>query len=622
MDHINIINSIFKWVAEPYVPWIFCGILFSVFFWGLLETYIVSRWAKLFLNKGSKVITDLVPESNPTAFFSQFDAIDRGLGEIKEFKSVWEEFEESTFRDHDAQKICLSRRPTQYFQISLILADKCNVKQIQAWPNYLIGLGLFFTFFGLAAALHVAQDGLQSAAGSQAALQKLLSVASVKFISSLVAVFLSLALSFIQRKEFNSCHRVIHNFCHLIEQRTEFLPAEKILMSALGEQRKQTAFQADMALNIAEKLGGILSKSLPESVAAALEPLAGEIRDLAKKFSGSNENALQQVLQEFLEQLRQSSGQDMDALVNSVQTLKIGLDKLVENLQGLSNNFGQETKDSTTRLAGFLERFTETFAPVQQGLSHFGQTLTALERIAGQIEQAGGNITGAASTNHEAATSLAAVVHGASDQIAPIKDALIDLRASMQSISATADKIQNAGNSMDNAAIELRQSASDISKSQTHMADKMQHFTQAAEHVSTTVATLENASRQMGTAIPSLQQASTGVTQAATAIQQTESRIQEAQQRLTDMMGHMDKTMERIPAVLQSYEQRFGKVDEDLDQAFRKLTDGAGSFQNSVHEFVTQLDGNFTRALNSLSGVVNELVEEREEFFENQRPAA
>lgn len=392
-------------------------------------------------------------------------------------------------------------------------------------------------------------------------------------------------------------------------------------MTALEEQKKQTAFQADMALNIAEKLGGILSKSLPESVAAALEPLAGEIRDLAKKFSGSNENALQQVLQEFLQQLRQSSGNEMDALINSVQSLKAGLDNLVEKMQGVSNNFGQETKDSTVRLAGFLESFTQTFQPVQEGLNQFGQTMVALERIAGQIEHAGGNITGAATTNHEAATSLAAVVNGASEQITPIKDALIDLRVSMQSISATAEKIHSAGSSMDNAASEIRQSASDLSKSHTHMADKMQYFTQAAEHVSKTTENLENASRKMDTAIPSLQQASIGVTQAAESIKQTESRIQEAQQQLNDIMGHMGKTIEKIPGVLESYEQRFGKVDEDLNQAFKELTDGAEAFQNSIHGFVTQLDGNFTRALSSLSGAVNEMVEEREEFFTNQRPA-
>lgn len=172
------IDIIFKWVAQPYVPFIFCGILFFAFFLGLIQTYAVVSWAKKFLKKATKSVINSAPEENPFKFFSEFDTINRELNNIEEFKFVWQEFAESTFLDHDSKKVCLSRRPAQYFQLPLILGEKRNINQIQAYPNYLIGLGLFFTFFGLAAALHVAQSGLQSAAGSQAALQQLLSVAS------------------------------------------------------------------------------------------------------------------------------------------------------------------------------------------------------------------------------------------------------------------------------------------------------------------------------------------------------------------------------------------------------------------------------------------------------------
>lgn len=620
----NYIESIFLWIAhEWYVPLIFCAMLAALFFWGLFHTYSLVNHAKRLLLRASKVIKDSAPESDPAKFYEQFDAIDNALLDITEFKSLWREFSESTFRDHEDKLVCLSRRPGEYFKTLTIISNKGNIRQVQSVPNYLIGLGLFFTFLGLAAALHIAQGGLGDGniQAQQDALKGLLSTASVKFISSLVAILLSLILSIWQRHLFNAYQRALGSFCNLIEERTEFLPSEKLLVQTLSEQKRQTAFQADMAMNIADKLGGILAKSLPESVAAALEPLAEEIRDLAKKFSGSNENALQQVLQEFIGQLRQSSGQDMDALIGSIQTLKSSLEILVDNIQGLSSNFGHETKESTARLTRCLEEFTQTFTPVQQGLGQFGQALSVLGDIAGKIEQAGGNMTGAATTNQQAASSLAAVVHDASEQISPIRNALQDLQIAMQSISGTAEKIVQAGNQMDSAATSLQQSASEIGKSQNNFADKMQNFTQATDKVATTISTLERASSQVGSALQPLQVASQGVSSAAESIRQTEARIQDAQQQLSSMMEKTTLIIQKIPAVLESYEEKFGKVDAELSAAFDQLTKGSSEFRSSVEGFVNTLDDSFARALNGLSGAVDKMTAEREEFFNEPRQA-
>ncbi|MET0155202.1 MAG: methyl-accepting chemotaxis protein [Rickettsiales bacterium] len=611
LDVGKALHPLFSRIADPITPTIFLAILFALTGWGWWETYRLLRWGKRLFKTASKVIRDLAPEPKSKQFFEHFDEIDGKICEDSAIRPFWQEFSESAFPDAERRQICLTARPSNYLNKYAVLSAKGNVKQVQAYPNYLIGLGLFFTFLGLAAALDVAQSGLGSAEKSQSALQDLLAVASVKFISSLTAVLLSLLLSFWQRSAFNRCRKAISGFCSLIEERTEFMPTEKLMMRSLTELQKQTGFQANMAQNISDNLSALLAKSLPESVVGALQPLADEIRRLANSFQGSNHDALQKALDEFLTQLRQSSGKDMDSMVASVRTLKEALDVLIENMQGTSRNFGQDTKESTGRLAAVMERFSETFAPVQQGMAQFGQTLAALEGIAKQIEQAGGSINGAAGTNERAVANLSGAVDGISGQLEPIKETLQHLHGYMQLAGESARQMQQAGGTIETAADGFRRSADVIGQVHDKLADKMQAFSQAADNVSGTVVALKHASEQVSNAANPLTLASNGMEKAASAIHQTEARIQESQQELRRILEGIGAVSEALPKTLASYEQRFGKVDADMDRAFSRLSEGSLEFRESVNTFVAKLDENFTKAVSTLAGAIEELAEER-----------
>lgn len=602
-NFLDILHGLLIAIASwEYTIGVFCITLCFVFlFFGCIPTYKISRRTDRAFKGGAKIIQKNADD--PTAFFEKFDTISQEIQNVIILEHFWREFEESTFQDTKNRRICLSVRPDRYFNKQAALSAKGNLNQVQAVPNYLIGIGLFFTFLGLASALDVAQAGLQS--GDQQALQDLLKVASVKFVSSLLAIFLSLTLSFMQRWRFNASKKNVMKFCDLIELNTEYLPSEKLLMQSLEVQREQTVLQANMATEIATNLGGLLAKSLPDSVVNALQPLADEIRSLAAKFQGGNQDALQSVLQEFLKELRGTAGQDMDALVSSVQTLKGGLDVLTTNIHGLSKDFGQETQKSTALLTSTLQGFSESFTPIQQGLLHFGESLGALERIAVQIEQAGGNINGAAATNAKSVTHLAESVSGVSDQLLPMKDAMLQLQESLRQVAATAQAIQQAGNTIGEAATGFRSSANQIDNS-------LQNFSKTADRISDTVVVLDRASAQVSNASSPLAHASQGIAAAAMVMQQTETRLQESQEVLRQILTQIQTVQENMPRIITAYEQRFGKVDEDLSNAFSKLSEGSAQFNHSVKTFVTDLDKHFTDALSSLAGVISELQESQE----------
>jgi DNA repair exonuclease SbcCD ATPase subunit len=551
-------------------------------------------------------------------FFDNFEDINNKISSIKGLSRIWHKFTESLHFSENNKKVYVSHRPGYYFNRDSILGTRLNLNQYLAFPNYLIGIGLTFTFIGLAAALHVAQEGLANGSGQQA-LKDLLAVASIKFISSIVGIISSITLSFIQRWRLKKLHILTHKFCDLLEQLTEYKSTERLLHENVQEQQKHTLALNDMATNIATGIGEILSNQLPTSVAKALEPLAEEIRALVQKFTGSNEDALNKVLQEFIAQLRKSSADDMQALIGSVKTLKESLDGLVSKMQSTSDSFGSETKTSTERLVSVLGQFVDTFAPIQQGISQFSTALGSLESIATKIESAGAKIGGSASENEISADKFGNAVSEISANLAPLQELTESLTKALLKVSETAIQLNNAGGTISSAAGDFKTSAQSIEHAGNVFNQKVQTFSNVADGIAGTINSLERATNNVSRAAEPLSEAASEFSLAIGVIKETEAKMQQNQQELTTLLINLQKYTDTIPNLWNQYESRFNKVDGDLAKAFNELTKGSQEFSSSIQSFVSQLDEQFSKAIKGLSGAIQELTDEREQSTVNQR---
>lgn len=83
---------------------------------------------------------------------------------------------------------------------------------------------------------------------------------------------------------------------------------------------------------------------------------------------------------------------------------------------------------------GLLDAFTSTFTPVQQGIGKFGQSLDSLENIARSIQQASGNITGAADISNQSMSNLAGTVTQITENLTPIQDLLNVINLSLKKL--------------------------------------------------------------------------------------------------------------------------------------------------------------------------------------------
>ena len=247
-------SSLIAFLSTPNAPYLFCGVILLAFFYALLE-----GWARLSVVKSSvSRATSLVESTaNTEAFYEQFETLGDRFGKEPLFANPWREFAKTVILDPARLLTRITRRPQEFFNSHSLIAPRINLRLYQAMPGYLISLGLFFTFIGLVAAIAIAAAGLGhggDVAQAQAALVQLLDVASLKFISSVAGISLSIILSFVQKAWLNRANVMIHHFCAAVERRTQLVTTEQLLQQWLLSQQQVTRGYANLAQDIATEV--------------------------------------------------------------------------------------------------------------------------------------------------------------------------------------------------------------------------------------------------------------------------------------------------------------------------------------------------------------------------------
>lgn len=606
--------NFFECLTSEYTVWLFVGVIFTVAcgFYGYGFRIFRKTLSDI---KDAIDILDKLEGPPLKAFYNQYDYINDKMSQIKELRHVWTNFVISHFQQPVSngllEKVYLSHLPDYYFNRDSVLGTRINLPQFLSLPNYLIGLGLTFTFIGLAAALHVAQSGLVNGNGQQA-LQELLKVASVKFISSIAGIGTSLIVTFLQKMELKKVQDRLDKFCLKLEECLEYKPSEKLLFESYSIQEKHSSYLSDMAINISKGVGDMLSQQLAPAVAKALEPLANEIRQLAQKFSGSNEDALKSVLESFIEQLRKNSGDEIDNLVQTVSTLKDSLDVLVGNIKLMTESFGTKTQDSSERLISVLDSFSSTFVPVSDGIAKFGESLSNLQTVAGSIQQAGGSISGAAEISNQSMSNLANAVTDISSNMRSVQEILLTLNKSLLKVDESSEKLNQAGNTISYAANNFKTSAESIENAGTRFEEKLKSMEIVVGGISNTANVLDIASQNIQNATAPLSETTKEFPQLIQTIQTTELKIKENYVQMETLLQNIKGFSEIIPGLWEQYQGRFEKVDVDLQKAFEVLANGSENFKASAEGFIRTIDDSFTRALDTLGGAIAELTEERQ----------
>ncbi len=291
------IEALFVFLAHPAVPWLLSGAIVA----GALGLWLrfVSRLEPLEQALGRALA--LVEEAEGKAGFRQrLATLSRELARDPLLGPSWAAFA-ATLRPAPGgeEAIGYLHRPRDHFDERLIQAAGINLRFYQALPQLLVGVGLFFTFVGLVAALYFASRGVASpeVAVAQVALKDLLAAATFKFATSIAGLGSSLLFSWREKAVLHRVQHLIERFALALEARMTPISLEQVAAAQLEELRHHSKALKKLVEASGEGLPHATQEALERELARAVAPFAAAMERLARRVDERGEDLLQVTVQ-------------------------------------------------------------------------------------------------------------------------------------------------------------------------------------------------------------------------------------------------------------------------------------------------------------------------------------
>ncbi len=379
-------------------------------------------------------------------FARAYEASSRDIGSLPLLGPAWVSFTR-TFVIAETKPVIATADPREWFDLADLFRDAgADLRYHAALPGLLVGAGLAFTFLGLAAALTaasgvVAEGVSQSVRNEQ--LRILLGAASVKFITSLAGLFLSIAYALFRKWRVKRVERAFAAFAAALHARMPFrtpayLQAEANLL--LDQQRAEIQRVSNEFL---VNLGATLDRSFDAGLDQHIGPLREAIERLAGGLTTQNNDAMETMLTTFLKKLEGSAGENIKGTAATLDALSTTLDGLQTGINAAADRMTQAAEE----MAGGMGRGTETaLGGISAQLAAMVETLRIASEAAQRESHAAGNEMAARMADTAAALSAAAAAFqasleaGAADGVGrlvgPIEALLAQLRTLSQSQEA------------------------------------------------------------------------------------------------------------------------------------------------------------------------------------------
>lgn len=292
--------------------------------------------------------------------------------------------------------------PRDVWNPQTLLGRTFNLSLADAVPNILVGVGLLFTFFFLSVALTettAVLGGAADAKQTQGAIEALLKVAGAKFLTSLAGLLSSIIWTFYAKREMARLALASEHFLEALGRAVPANGGELILQQQLlfagkahanaddvlglteellNESREQTGTFKRFETDLAVSLAGAINKAFTPQMEAMTTKLVSAIEGLSEKLGTMNQDALQKMLEDFANMLKQETATEM-------ADLRATLQELATKLSGAGTAFGE---GATGAAEAINEAGVMLVERVQQIAQNLSDGATNLEGAAGSIKLA------------------------------------------------------------------------------------------------------------------------------------------------------------------------------------------------------------------------------------------
>ena len=499
----------------------------------------------------------LAGSSGQREFAADFHSFDERLrstlGRTQVFDGVWDRWTASRqpFQRSDGAQVIAVEKPAGEFFNLVTWERRLAMHWYRALPNYLVGLGLCFTFLGVVAVISIAAASLQSskeAADQTEALRQLLEAASFKFVTSLVGVFASVCYSLFFRWRLINVERGIATLVVELSRRIFTLNPTALLLQIREENQRQTGCLETMATNVGVAVGEQFTKAT-RVMGDALAQLDATVKAMSDKM-GEKTDSMKQAIDGLSGGIVETTSKDLEKLVASAvealnTTLKDHLDAIAVAL-----------KETCREIEGTRAAFSEV-------AGHAGEVRAEYATLAGEIRARTEEVS---ELLLKAEGEVEAKLRGAVDAAEKIELAIGKAAENAAGMESLGDGLSKAAETVHGAADTWRAMGEDFGK-----------FTLANEDASETVkAAVESLRVQWETQGSRIGEIDTHL---ATTIGTVQTHFDGYALRLREYTAELDSQLGRAVGSFSATVEAFGDAPQRFEDAGEQLKKAA---QNAV----------------------------------------
>lgn len=390
-------------------------------------------------------------------FTSSFEETDSFIQSVKSFSTPWQEFKETLILvagdNRDGEPLWHNtRRPSEYFNIRSIDRTSGSFFNLEAFPNIFVGVGLLLTFVGLIAAIDEAGQfiggGGQDASRAVSALQQMLTIASVKFLTSISGIASSIWLTIGYRNRKTKLDSELKKLNERIENCVEFLPNEKLQIKTINAI-------AGLSSSIAQGV----SDGVTNTIGSELKSFGETLGNFTKTF--------------------QSPAEGIEEFQNSYQTALSGLSGDIASALGdVSHSFEKFKRDAQVALEATASDLVSANQEIKERLrdelislnEDLGEKMLTAVSAAGQISESNANLTeGIRELMQSFSLHAADSTKIQDDSIQIFKDKLDELGTYTQELAEAANQAMQAlsgsEDSIDSVVTKIREENREFNRS-------------------------------------------------------------------------------------------------------------------------------------------------------------
>ncbi|MBS0907935.1 hypothetical protein [Tatumella sp. JGM118] len=630
------------------------------------------RWRNI-MNKRKKALDAVITaiDSRTDNISDQLLALDNQFNQESSsaqqtsIRQAWFEYRETMLSVGNGENLQIHNtvRPQQFFNLEDLHFGAGGWKVV---PGMFVSVGLFLTFLGLISALNSMSTSLGN--GGSAALEGLLTIASAKFIMSLMGLFCSIIFTIVQRRDLSAVDVRVFRLNSLLEKRLSYISLEYIAQQQLEATIESREHFRLLGMEMVAELGRPLREDLPkvisESISQAITPVieqvsrlgndgVGEmVESLSTRFSNDVGQALTQAsdrislagdqIRMLAERMDQSSGRMGDEMEQVISRLGQAVESLTE---GMASSAGQARELLTQGTESLLSTMNITLQGIKDNTSDGANAMReaaegmkmAAVGIREELETAARQGSEAARLQFKTTTteSQQAISLSTRDIIQSIDQAANSIHQTTHQVSQKASEqllipldeiahklkdvvklVSESGTQLRRSSEGIKEGAQATEQASRAFQESSQSLVTAADPVRAMVERIENMTRQLRDSTEN--QLSTIAYSAKANAESSAVALKSAQETLGGQHKAIESTLLSLQSVINSLKgqgQRLEDIDITLGKAFESYQQQVQLSVDTLSAHVKNMQDGLTPALDTM----REVVEQAEEFMPKQR---